>query len=91
MSSCDTHTRRTRERPGGASERSTYVQLRLEMWFAISARSAVPHPTWSSAMACLRVRGSVGAWDTAKAQPVALPLEGLRAGRRKRSAAGCRS
>eukprot|EP00965_Chrysotila_dentata_P212879 6187302-Pleurochrysis_carterae.AAC.2 len=83
--------RRTRERPGGTSERSMYVQLRLEWWFAISARSAAPHPTWSSAIACFRVRGSVEACDTAKAQPVALPHEGLRVACRNRSAAGCRS
>eukprot|EP00965_Chrysotila_dentata_P109984 3633918-Pleurochrysis_carterae.AAC.2 len=54
----------------GTSERSINVQLPLVAWLAISARSAAPHPTLSSAMACFRVRGSVEAAEAAKAHPV---------------------
>eukprot|EP00965_Chrysotila_dentata_P254974 6212054-Pleurochrysis_carterae.AAC.1 len=64
-------------RPTGTSERSTYTQLRLAAWLAISARSAALQPTWSSAIACFRVRGSGEACDTAKAHPVARPQRGF--------------
>eukprot|EP00965_Chrysotila_dentata_P060060 1992122-Pleurochrysis_carterae.AAC.6 len=46
------------------------VQLPLAAWLAISARSAPPRPTRSSAMACLRVRGSVETLLIANAQLV---------------------
>eukprot|EP00965_Chrysotila_dentata_P115281 3810727-Pleurochrysis_carterae.AAC.1 len=65
--------RRTSDRPAGTCERSIVVQLPFDAWLAISARSAVPHPTRSSAIACLRVRGSVETLLTAKAQPVPRP------------------
>eukprot|EP00965_Chrysotila_dentata_P157415 5200573-Pleurochrysis_carterae.AAC.1 len=61
--------RRTSERPAGSCDRSNNVQLPFALWFAISARSAAAQPVASSAMACLRVRGSVEADETAKAQP----------------------
>eukprot|EP00965_Chrysotila_dentata_P107721 3558099-Pleurochrysis_carterae.AAC.1 len=41
-------------------------------------------------MACLRVRGSGDACETAKAQPVPSPQTGFSAARRRRSAAGRR-
>eukprot|EP00965_Chrysotila_dentata_P186575 6160260-Pleurochrysis_carterae.AAC.1 len=47
------------ERPGGTSERSIILQLPLERWLAISARSAAVQPWGSSASASLRVFGSV--------------------------------
>eukprot|EP00965_Chrysotila_dentata_P210159 6185738-Pleurochrysis_carterae.AAC.2 len=50
---------RTSDRSRGSCERSMSVQLPLAVWLAISARSAADHPAASSAMACLRVRGSV--------------------------------
>eukprot|EP00965_Chrysotila_dentata_P096731 3197031-Pleurochrysis_carterae.AAC.1 len=76
------------DRPVGTCERSISVQLPLLAWFAISARSASPHPILSSAMACFRVRGSAVVAEVAKAQPVFRPHCGLlpRA-RRARSAA----
>eukprot|EP00965_Chrysotila_dentata_P120200 3975053-Pleurochrysis_carterae.AAC.4 len=61
--------RRTSERPWGRSERSMRIQLPLELWFLISARSAADQPSASSAIACLRVRGSVETVDAASAQP----------------------
>eukprot|EP00965_Chrysotila_dentata_P117914 3897120-Pleurochrysis_carterae.AAC.1 len=69
--------RRTSDLPAGTCERSMVVQLPFDAWLAISARSAVPHPTRSSAIACLRVRGSVETLLTAKAQPVPRPQTGL--------------
>eukprot|EP00965_Chrysotila_dentata_P178493 5894774-Pleurochrysis_carterae.AAC.2 len=45
------------------------VQLLLAAWLAISARSVADHPAASSAMACLRVRGSADTEDAASAQP----------------------
>eukprot|EP00965_Chrysotila_dentata_P181316 5984716-Pleurochrysis_carterae.AAC.3 len=52
---------RTMDRPLGTSERSIYVQLRLDAWLSLSARSAALQPARSSAMACFRVRASVDA------------------------------
>eukprot|EP00965_Chrysotila_dentata_P135676 4485467-Pleurochrysis_carterae.AAC.1 len=64
-------------RSEGTSERSTSVQLPFLAWLSTSERSAPPQPTRSSAMACLRVRGSVDTWLTANAQPVPRPHTGL--------------
>eukprot|EP00965_Chrysotila_dentata_P187020 6171874-Pleurochrysis_carterae.AAC.1 len=61
--------RRTRERPGGRSERSMRVQLPFALWLAILARSAADQPSESSAIACLRVRGSVETAEAANAHP----------------------
>eukprot|EP00965_Chrysotila_dentata_P173140 5713635-Pleurochrysis_carterae.AAC.1 len=74
------------DRPAGTCERSISVQQPLSAWFAISARSASPHPILSSAMACFRVRGSVVVVEAAKAQPVLRPHCGLSL--RARSAKG---
>eukprot|EP00965_Chrysotila_dentata_P182737 6033991-Pleurochrysis_carterae.AAC.1 len=60
---------RTSERLRGSSERSMVVQLPLELWFSILARSAADQPAASSAIACLRVRGSVETAEVANAQP----------------------
>eukprot|EP00965_Chrysotila_dentata_P188405 6172717-Pleurochrysis_carterae.AAC.1 len=67
------------------------VQLPLVLWLAISARSAALQPKRSSAMACLRVRGSSETLLIAKAQPVLRPHDGFVCGERRASnAAGCR-
>eukprot|EP00965_Chrysotila_dentata_P230123 6197588-Pleurochrysis_carterae.AAC.1 len=58
---------RTRERPGGTDERSMSSQLPLDVWFAISARSAAVHPVRSSRRACLRVLGVLHVVQTAAA------------------------
>eukprot|EP00965_Chrysotila_dentata_P200487 6180005-Pleurochrysis_carterae.AAC.3 len=63
---------RTRERPGGTSDRSIIVQLPLARWFAISARSAAIQSWGSSANACLRVFGSADG-AARNAQLVSLP------------------
>eukprot|EP00965_Chrysotila_dentata_P097181 3211766-Pleurochrysis_carterae.AAC.1 len=60
------------------------VQLPFLAWLSISERSALPQPTRSSAIACLRVRGSVDTLLTAKAQPVPRPHAGLSARARVR-------
>eukprot|EP00965_Chrysotila_dentata_P044025 1463297-Pleurochrysis_carterae.AAC.1 len=60
---------RTSDRPGGSSDLSMRVQLPLGLWLSISARSVADQPAASSAMACLRVRGSVDTADAANAQP----------------------
>eukprot|EP00965_Chrysotila_dentata_P099220 3281058-Pleurochrysis_carterae.AAC.1 len=81
----------TSERPAGTSGPSMVVQLLFCWWLAISARSALPHPTRSSAIACLRVRGSAETWLTAKAHPVPRPHAGLSSRARKaRRTAGIR-
>eukprot|EP00965_Chrysotila_dentata_P142673 4715802-Pleurochrysis_carterae.AAC.1 len=58
--------RRTSARPRGTSERSMYVQLPFAAWLAISARSAALQPTWSSAIACFRVRGAPGDQESSR-------------------------
>eukprot|EP00965_Chrysotila_dentata_P063612 2107686-Pleurochrysis_carterae.AAC.1 len=60
---------RTSDLPWGSWERSMRVQLPLAAWLAISARSAADQPAASSAMACLRVRGSEDTDEAAGAHP----------------------
>eukprot|EP00965_Chrysotila_dentata_P262881 6214696-Pleurochrysis_carterae.AAC.1 len=85
-----TQIRRTMDRSSGTSERSISVQLPLLAWLAISARSAAPHPTLSSAMACFRVRGSGDAAEAATAHPVLRPHLGLSQRARNASSAAPR-
>eukprot|EP00965_Chrysotila_dentata_P079788 2631863-Pleurochrysis_carterae.AAC.1 len=60
----------------GRKSRAFSAPLRLPLYTQImrtidlsAARSAAPQPMRSSAMACLRVRGSVDAAQAAKAHP----------------------
>eukprot|EP00965_Chrysotila_dentata_P198704 6178966-Pleurochrysis_carterae.AAC.1 len=60
---------RTNDRPGGRSDLSMRVQLPLALWLSISSRSAAVQPAASSAVTCLRVRGSADTEKAANAQP----------------------
>eukprot|EP00965_Chrysotila_dentata_P170042 5613121-Pleurochrysis_carterae.AAC.1 len=84
--------RRTSERPAGTDERSITSQLPLLVWFAISARSPVVHPSRSSRSACLRDLGSVLRAEAKRAEPESLCLtDGIVRGLQTvRSAAGVR-
>eukprot|EP00965_Chrysotila_dentata_P036950 1229268-Pleurochrysis_carterae.AAC.3 len=68
-------------------------QLPLAVWLAISARSAADQPAASSAIACLRVRGSEDTDEAASAHPCPrMPSESTSKQRWRRvtkRAAGC--